>query len=155
MIGLFERPLRSPRSSAALRLCLAAAAFASATTLAQSQPKNQPEGTIGLEFEAFGVADTSCGDFIVARQKEERASPGGQLQSDGTMYTIEYVSFSSWMDGYLSSINNASVKRRNFGGLTKRSDRMMWVADWCRRHLFLNYASAVDNLIVELQSSGK
>jgi hypothetical protein len=103
-------------------------------------------------FIALGTGYRSCGEYLQAVDSERKARP--RNADIRHIYTMQYLDFGSYAEGFLSGANWASLihqdpKYTKVGVSTKDDDftgAMVWLENYCHQHPLDYYVSAVINL---------
>ena len=90
----------------------------------------------------FGAALESCGEYLRAAEGERKARPA--YSEANAVYSMSYLSFSSYADGWLSRANVENEGRS--GENTDLSGRMAWLENYCRQNPLTLYVNALEAL---------
>jgi hypothetical protein len=95
------------------------------------------------EFFVLSTGVTSCGEFLRAIEEERKARPVHPAAQ--SLYSMNYLSFMSYADGYLSGANWAASESLA-GQHSDWAGRMAWLENYCRRNPLDNYIAALIKL---------
>jgi hypothetical protein len=98
-------------------------------------------------FWVLGVGGSSCGEYLHSREEELKARPVNPEQD--AVYSMNYLAFSSYANGFLTGTNIKSIQptdgsvERLVGQSSDGYGRMLWLENYCREHPLDNYLSAL------------
>ena len=90
----------------------------------------------------FSTGSKSCGEYLQAVEAELKARPVHSESND--MYSMDYLSFASYADGYLTRTNVTPASTA--GSSTHLSGRMAWLENYCRQNPLQWYVNALGPL---------
>jgi hypothetical protein len=82
----------------------------------------------GSVVRVFSTGIKSCGEYLRAAEAERKARPV-HLEVNA-IYSIDYLDFASYADGYLTGVNMTQAGRA--GQDTDLWGRMAWLEKYCR-----------------------
>jgi hypothetical protein len=92
-------------------------------------------------FLPTGQAHASCGEFLQAADAE-RVARGSDENPQG-IYTMGYLDFMAFADGFLAGMSWADPLNRSGGLHIDRAAEMAWLENYCRAHPRKPYAGAL------------
>ena len=112
--------------------------FAAWTCEARAQP-----------ISVIGVGARDCGQYLQAAENERKSRPPAP-DPDG-FYTIEYLAYVEWLEGFLSGYNTGDSADRFVGHSATRAAKMAFVENWCRQNPLAGFLGAANALRAELK----
>jgi hypothetical protein len=95
-------------------------------------------------FLVFPVGNQGCGQFLQAVDAEHKARP--RNASPTAMYTMEYLMYEFYAEGFLTGANYASRAEIGSSITDKFVGEMAWLENYCRQHPLDDYVNAVTHL---------
>ena len=97
---------------------------------------------------SFAFAADKSGAYSVLG--EGTMSCGTLVQSVHNAENTDKVIIGSWVNGYLTAINQFKYKRINVAQGTDREARELWIYNYCQKNPLDNLATATSSLYAEL-----
>jgi hypothetical protein len=102
----------------------------------------------------FGLARTSCGEYLQAIEGEKKARPSNA--NPDAIYTSHYGGYLDFTDGFLIGANFADASsRRMIGQGSDHAGRMAWLENYCRVNPLGTFLVALFKLRENLAGQGR
>ena len=96
----------------------------------------------------MGAGHAGCGEFLRAADAERKRRPPSAAGNE--IYDINYVNYSSWVDGSLTGGNYVDLVSKGVGASSASTGRMAWIENYCRSNPLHNFVTAAIKLRMHL-----